>query len=206
MATKWEFEADYFTYCNCDWGCPCNFNARPTQGDCDGVGVWRILRGRFGDVKLDGAVFAASYFFPGLIEQGNGTRRVYIDSKSTTAQRFAIEAIAHGREGGGLFELFTKLATTTYPPLIVDIEFRVDGAKAYVKIDGILEAESEALSYPDGSTILPKFALPHGIEFKEALATNARRWWIRDEAMLASHENKYGAVSRVKFNQDGLVA
>ena len=27
---QWSFEADYFTACNCDWGCPCNFNARPT--------------------------------------------------------------------------------------------------------------------------------------------------------------------------------
>src|SRR5262245_10832602 len=25
--TKWNFEADFFTACNCDWGCPCNFNA-----------------------------------------------------------------------------------------------------------------------------------------------------------------------------------
>jgi hypothetical protein len=29
--TQWSFEANYFTACNCDWGCPCNFNARPTE-------------------------------------------------------------------------------------------------------------------------------------------------------------------------------
>ncbi|NPC57753.1 DUF1326 domain-containing protein [Caenimonas soli] len=35
----WFFEADYFTACNCDWGCPCNFNARPTEGRCMGWGA-----------------------------------------------------------------------------------------------------------------------------------------------------------------------
>ncbi len=29
--TQWSSEADFFTACNCDWGCPCNFNARPTS-------------------------------------------------------------------------------------------------------------------------------------------------------------------------------
>src|SRR5215204_3138669 len=33
---RWSLEADYFTACNCDWGCPCNFNARPTEGRCMG--------------------------------------------------------------------------------------------------------------------------------------------------------------------------
>ncbi|MGI0149685.1 MAG: DUF1326 domain-containing protein [Thermoplasmata archaeon] len=205
MTTEWAFEADYFTYCNCDWGCPCNFNARPTQGNCQGVGAWRIVRGQFGPTPLDGVVFAASYFFPGLIENGNGTRRLYIDRKATPAQRDAIDAIGNGREGGGIFELFTKLSSKTYPTLVTDIEFRVDGPTAYLKIDDILEAESAALSYPDGTKILPTFTLPHGIEFKEALATNTKRWWIRDEAMLAAHENKYGAVARVKVTREGVV-
>jgi hypothetical protein len=46
--TQWRFEADYFTACNCDWGCPCNFNARPTEGRCLGWGAWSILTGQYG--------------------------------------------------------------------------------------------------------------------------------------------------------------
>lgn len=206
VPTDWEFEADYFTYCNCDWGCPCNFNARPTQGNCQGVGAWRIERGRFGVTSLAGVVFAASYFFPGLIEHGHGVRRLYIDRAASPAQRDAIDAIGNGREGGGLFELFAKLASKTYPTKVAKIEFRLEGPTAYLRVDDLLEAESEALSYPDGSKILPTFMLPHGIEFKTALATNAKRWWIRDETMLASHENKYGAVSRVKITREGVSA
>ena len=42
----WSFDADYFTACNCDWGCPCNFNAASTEGRCMGWGVWSIGKGR----------------------------------------------------------------------------------------------------------------------------------------------------------------
>jgi len=205
VATKWDFEADYYTNCNCDWGCPCNFNARPTQGNCHGIGVWRIRKGRFGSTTLDGVVFAASYFFPGLVEQGNAVRRMYIDRQATADQRKALEAIDSGQHGGGIFEIFPKLASKTYPPMVAEIEFRIDGPKAYVKIEGILEAESDSLTYPDGSIISPTFILPHGIEFKEGLATNTKRWWIRDEGMLAHHENRYGVVAFVKFNNEGCV-
>lgn len=205
LTTTWEFEADYYTNCNCDWGCPCNFNARPTEGTCHGIGVWRIAKGRFGDTSLDGLVFADSYFFPGLVEQGNAIRRMYIDRQATAEQREAIEAIASGQYGGGIFEIFPKLAAKTYPPLVTDIEFRLDGPKAYVRIGDLAEAESDVLTYPDGTEIRPTFALPHGIEFKTALATNTKRWWIRDEDMLAHHKDRYGAVARVKFSNAGCV-
>ena len=203
----WEFEADYFTWCNCDWGCPCNFNARPTEGHCHGGGVWRIRKGQFGATPLDGTTFAAFYWFPGLVEQGHAIRRSYVDRKATPEQRTAIEAILDGKAGGGIFELFPSLCAKVYPTLTVDIEFRMDGPKAYARIEGILEAESEALAYPDGTTILPNFTLPHGIEFKTGLATNTKRWWIRDEEMLANHHDKYGVVSTVRYNREkGCVA
>ena len=78
--TKWSFEADYFTACNCDWGCPCNFNARPTEGRCMGWGVWSITTGKFGTTSLDGTRFGLYYKFPGLVGDGHGVGCAYIDS------------------------------------------------------------------------------------------------------------------------------
>ena len=83
--TQWSFEADYFTACNCDWGCPCNFNARPTEGRCMGWGVWSIITGQFGATSLDGVRFALYYKFPGPVEQGQGTACAYVDSRATTS-------------------------------------------------------------------------------------------------------------------------
>ena len=203
--TKWEFEAEYFTCCNCDWGCPCNFNARPTQGNCHGLGVWRVTKGSFGATKLNGVVFAVSYFFPGLIEQGNGTARNYVDRRATPEQRKALDTILTGKVGGGIFEIFPKLVSKFYPLMVADIQFRMDGPKAWFKIDRIMEAECDVLRYPDGTVIKPSFTLPHGIEYKTGLATNTQRWWVRDEDMLAFHQNVYGVVTTVKFNERGCV-
>lgn len=206
-APSWYFEADYFTFCNCDWGCPCNFNARPTEGHCHGGGVWNIRRGAFGPVKLDGAKLAIFYWFPGLIEQGNATARTYIDRGTTPEQRTALGMICDGKAGGGMFELFHSLASKFHPTIVTDIEFAVDGdGKDRVRVGDYWEAESELLAYPDGTTIRPMFTLPHGIEFKTGLATNAKRWWIRDEDMLANHHDKYGVIAKVRFTEQGCVA
>jgi hypothetical protein len=203
--TQWSFEADYLTVCNCDWGCPCNFNARPTQGNCDGLGAWRVKKGVFGTTKLDDVTFAAAIFFPGPIEQGSGTSRLYVDTRTTPAQRQAIEAIFSGKHGGGIFEIFAGLCSKVYPTKVARIEFEVKDGKARFGVRNMFEAESELLTYPDGSTIRPIFTLPHGIEYKTALATNATHWWIRDEVLLARHQNKYAAVATVKFSNKGCV-
>lgn len=203
--TAWYFEADYLTFCNCDWGCPCNFNARPTQGNCHGVGAWRVTAGAFGTTRLDGVVFVGAYFFPGLVEEGNGKARFYVDEKATPEQRQAIAAITSGQHGGGIFEIFASLVAEFYPLRVAKIDFEMDGPKARLKVEDILEAESASLTYPDGTVIEPIFTLPHGIEFKTGLATNAKKWWIRDEEMLAVHENKYAVVTRVKFSNAGCI-
>lgn len=201
----WEIEADYYTWCNCDWGCPCNFNARPTDGTCHGGGVWRVRKGHFGATDLRGVKFAVFYWFPGLIEQGNGRARNYVDRKATPEQRKALDEVLSGKHGGGILEVFPKLVSKWYPLMVTDIEFRMKGANAYAKVGDVMEAESEGLAYPDGMKIFPTFSLPHGIEFKKGLATNTKVWWVRDEDLLARHVNKYGVATTVKFDRTGCV-
>jgi hypothetical protein len=204
--TKWNFEADLFIACNCDWGCPCNFNARPTEGRCMGFDVWSIITGQFGTTPLDGTRFALYYKFPGLVEQGQGTMGVYIDGRATEAQREALDAIGKGKAGGGFFELFaTQLTAKVLPTRFVPIGFELSDGIGRVQIEGFGEAESVLLSYPDGTVLHPWQELPHGIEFKRGLMTNAKHWWWRDEELLASYANKYGAVARVKWTEQGCV-
>ena len=35
--TEWQIEGEWFKNCNCDPGCPCDFNQRPTKGFCEGM-------------------------------------------------------------------------------------------------------------------------------------------------------------------------
>ncbi|MDC0663655.1 DUF1326 domain-containing protein [Marinobacter sp. SS21] len=204
--TAWNFEADYFTACNCDWGCPCNFNARPNEGRCMGWGVWNILTGQYGTTSLDGTRLALYYKFPGPIENGEGTACAYVDAAASEQQRQALTAIGTGQAGGGIFGLFgAELVTTWLPSKFVPIRFDVHDGVGTVSIEGIGEAQSELLSYPDGSVIRPELHLPHGIEYKQGLMTNTRRWWWRDDDLLASYADRYGAVARVRFTEQGCV-
>jgi hypothetical protein len=203
---NWSFEANFFTACNCDWGCPCNFNARPTEGRCMGWDAWSIITGRFGSTSLDGMRFAQYYKFPGPVDQGQGTSCLYIDSQATKEQQQVLEMIGQGKAGGGFFELFgAQLITAWLPTKVVPIKFELNDGMGRVRIGDFGEADSVLLSYPDGTVIRPWQELPHGIEFKRGLMTNAKRWWWRDEELLASYANKYGAVARVKFTEQGCL-
>jgi len=202
----WHFDADYFTACNCDWGCPCNFNARPTEGRCMGWGVWRINHGAYGATDLSHCLFALYYKFPGPIEQGDGSACLYIDERCNAGQRRALMAIGSGKAGGGIFELFgAQLVTVWLPSKIAAIEFAINDGVGQVTIGDYGAARSELLSYPDGSVIRPQLNLPHGIEYKTGLMTNAKTWHWRDEDFLASYADKYAAVAKVRFTEAGCV-
>jgi len=56
---QWHLEGDWFDVCKCDIPCPCEFARTPTYGDCDGILVWRVRRGSYGGVPLDGLNVAA---------------------------------------------------------------------------------------------------------------------------------------------------
>ncbi|MBA2642648.1 MAG: DUF1326 domain-containing protein, partial [Actinobacteria bacterium] len=38
----WQAKGTVLVACNCDFGCPCNFNAPPTTGDCEGGWTWHF--------------------------------------------------------------------------------------------------------------------------------------------------------------------
>ncbi len=94
MATKWHIRGDYVLACNCDWGCPCNFNARPTTGFCQGAVGFQVADGAYGDVRLDDQKVFMAVKWPGAIHEGNGVAAIYIDEGASLAQR---EALWRGR-------------------------------------------------------------------------------------------------------------
>lgn len=172
-----------------------------------GLCVWSIVTGSFDETSLDGTRFAVYYRFPGLVSEGAGTACVYVHDDATPNQRRALETIGTGKVGGGMIGVFgAELVHTWLPTKVAKIEFAVEDGRGRVRIEGFGEAESELLSYPDGTVIRPTLDLPHGIEFKRGLMTNAKRWWWRDDELLATYANTYGAVARVRLSDEGCLA
>ena len=61
VETKWWFKGREFTNCNCAYGCPCQFNALPTYGDCKAVIGVQINEGVHGETRLGGLRFAGVF-------------------------------------------------------------------------------------------------------------------------------------------------
>jgi hypothetical protein len=55
---RWHLRGLYLDSCNCDWGCPCQFNAKPTHGNCEGL---------FG-VHINGNIYRSGRNVRGIID------------------------------------------------------------------------------------------------------------------------------------------
>ena len=60
-STQWQMRGNGYEFCNCDFGCGCNFGGFPNSkdGSCRALVGLNIAQGRCGDVKLDGVKCAA---------------------------------------------------------------------------------------------------------------------------------------------------
>src|SRR5918911_2531960 len=120
---KWHLKADYVETCNCDYGCPCNFNGFPTYGFCRALVLFSIREGsNYGDTRLDGIDVVEAESWPKAIHEGNGTLQLYISKHATENQRKAVTNIFTGKaKGEGQFALFTPTYKYILEPQYVDI-------------------------------------------------------------------------------------
>src|SRR5438270_153541 len=131
---KWFFDADYLQACNCDYGCPCEFAAPPTPGFCEGIGVWKIDRGKYGDLSLDGLGLAFAAKWPGAIHEGNGTVCLFVDEKASKEQREALLEIGSGKAGGLPFEILATTFSTLLEPEFVPFKININGLESTARL------------------------------------------------------------------------
>jgi hypothetical protein len=122
--------------CNCDWGCPCNFDAPPTYGGCDGAYAVVVAEGRYGDISLDGLTCVWGGSSPGAIHEGGGTGLLIVDERATPQQRAALETLVAGDGVGEPFDIFASVTTTQLDTIVAPIEVELDGIRSRVRVDG----------------------------------------------------------------------
>jgi len=134
MVSKWQMSGSLLGECNCDWGCPCSFDAPPTNGGCRGVYTWIIDKGAYGDVKLDGLGVALPGTFPGAVHLGHGTQLVLIDGRAPSAQRKALEALGKG-DAGGPFAVLASVTERWLPTIVARFDIRLKGIRSVLRVD-----------------------------------------------------------------------
>jgi hypothetical protein len=167
---SWHMKADYVETCNCDFGCPCNFNGFPTYGFCRTLVLYHIQSGSFGDVKLDGLEVIVAESWPKAIHEGNGTFQLFVTKTADQSQRQALVNIFSGKaKGDGPFTLFASTFKYVLDPQFVDIRAKVDGRRSNFSVQGILDVQVENFVNPvTGEEQDTKVELPKGFIWKIA--------------------------------------
>jgi hypothetical protein len=144
---KWALKGDALGSCSCDWGCPCNFDAPPTKGWCEGGYAFHINEGYLGDQRLDGLTLGFYAHSPAALHLGNVTGYLLIDEKATPEQRVALARLASG-EGGGPFAVFAVLLVKVIGPEFVPVEWNFDGPRSYVSFGDRAKLQVETITNP----------------------------------------------------------
>jgi hypothetical protein len=170
----WRIRGPEITTCNCNWGCPCQFNALPTHGDCRAVAAMRIEEGHFGDVDLSGLKWAAMFAWPEAIHLGHGEAFVVIDESAGPEQREALLTILSGGEtepGATIFNVFATTLDKVHEPAFLPIRFEADpeSRTGLIHVPGIVEARIEPIRNPvTGEPHRARVSMPGGFEYKQA--------------------------------------
>jgi len=171
--TDWQIHGVEITNCNCAYGCPCQFNAMPTTGQCEAVWSMRIDKGHFGSTKLDGLSWGFLVWWPGAVHEGNGRMQVFGEERADAEQRKALEAIASGRESdeGTYFQIFAAMAPNAEPAVWKPVEFECDmeSRNARLVVQGLIDTTIEPVRNPmSGQPHRAQVTLPDGFEYKTA--------------------------------------
>lgn len=205
----WYVEGPSFSNCNCDWSCPCQFESLPTHGDCRAFNVFRIDKGNFGDLKLDGLKAGALYAWPGPVFEGKGEMQAIIDEQADDAQRAALYSIICGEntnEAATHWWVYHAMCDQVHETLFKPIEFHIDieARKAHIVIPDIVQSIGSPIRSPaTGDEHRLRLDMPNGIEFRLAEIGNGST--DANGAISLNLENSYGQWSMLGHSGLGVV-
>lgn len=209
--STWQINGPYFGHCNCAWGCPCQFNALPTTGNCEVAWAMRIDEGHFNGTRLDGLVWGGLLWWPGAVHEGNGKQQVFYDERATAEQRKALDTIARGGVSaeGTWFQIVAAVAPDFQPAVAATIDFDcdVDARTGYVRVPDVVDVRVEPIRNPiTNEAHRARVSLPNGMEYREAeYASGSSK--THDKAAIAldlsdSHAHLYHAA----WDANGVVS
>lgn len=170
----WRIRGESLTTCNCDVGCPCQFNSLPTHGHCRAVMGIHVDEGHFGKLDLGGVTFGVLVAWPGPIHEGKGEAQPIVDEKATPEQREAVLAIMAGEHtdpGATIFNVFAATFETMHDPIFAPIDFEsdMDSRVGRMSVPGVVEVNCEPIRNPiTGDPHRARIDIPNGFEYSIA--------------------------------------
>lgn len=195
----WAMKGQVIIACNCDYGCPCNFNGLPSTGSCEGGWTWRVEKGAHGDVALDGLNVGLYASWPGAIHEGDGKAVYLIDERADQRQRNALDLLLGG-SAGGPWAVFRSTFREFHGPRYVRYEVDGETPLPRVRAGDAIAVDMEYIRNPvTRDTIHPRIALPEGMVVKEAALVGTRLFSLADAELRYEHSGRYGAVGFFQY-------
>jgi hypothetical protein len=172
---NWRIKGEYFETCSCDFLCPCatSLEAEPTKGSCTFAFVQRIDEGKYGDVSLNGLLFAVVGTTPEAMMKGNWSVGVVTDERAKPEQKDAILKIAGGKDGGpmaAIAPLISKFLGVESKP----IKFQMSGMSRSATVGDLID--QAVAGVPGGNESEPMYLenVAHPVATRLALAKATR--------------------------------
>jgi hypothetical protein len=206
---KWMIKAREFANCNCAYGCPCQFNALPTHGDCRAVVGMEIQTGHHGDVRLDGLRTVSILRWPGAIHEGKGEAAIIIDERANEAQRGVLLRILSGQDtepGTTVFNVFASTFEKVHEPIFGAIDFTIDipARRARLAVRNLVEGRVEPILNPvTGKEHRVRIDMIGGFEY--TLAEAARGWSKAKGPISFELSDSYSHLCELNLCQSGIV-
>ena len=206
---EWFIKGREFANCNCDYGCPCQFNALPTTGNCEAAAGYEFDDGRFGDVSLAGTKAAMLLHWPGPIHEGKGIVQIILDESSSPEQRDALLKIMKGEETEPMttmWSVFAAMTDTFLEPLVKPISFAIDAEsrRGHISVPGVVETISEPILNPvTGNEHRARIQLPHGFEYHVAEMSSGNTQTGPEAGINLSLEKSYGQIAELHLGHTG---
>ena len=210
MAVEWRVKGTELVNCNCAYGCPCQFNALPTYGDCRAAIGYQIEEGHFGAVQLAGLRMAMLVSWPGPIHLGNGTMQLIIDERADAGQRDALVKIMTGQETDDMatvWWVFSAMSPNKLEPLFrpIEVDIDVEARRGRFRVPGIVETVGEPIrNAVTGAEHRARIDLPHGFEYRVAEMGSATTR-ATGAIALPGLENTYAQFAHIHLSNKGVV-
>ena len=147
--TSWALKGQGYEFCNCDFGCGCNFGGFPNSkdGSCRAFVGMAIDSGSCGSVDLSGVKCAAIVAWPKAIHEGHGQCVFVVEPTATDKQIEALGQIFTGKLGGMPWEL---LGPTLEVNGLVKARISIEGSgpKSVFRAEGIGEGRGDTFKNP----------------------------------------------------------
>ncbi len=207
--TPWEIQADELVNCNCAYGCPCQFNALPTYGNCEAIAAYDIKKGHFGDVKLDGLRVVGTFWWPGPIHEGEGKAHLIIDERADEVQRAALLSILsgdHTEPGKTIWNVFAATFAEVLEPdfnaIAIDVD--VEARTGKVHVDGLVEVTGEPIKNPvTGEEHRARIDLEDGFEYSVAEMGSASG--KSTGPIPLEFKDSYGQFAHIHLGNNGIM-